>query len=109
MHVAPRLVDFHFRKDDLDNAFDQLAEAEDLTDDGQDFVDAKATETRTFFANPDRVSAICADIIEHLYTTIDPLGMKAQVMVYDEMTRQLALRAGDSPPVEAAVVMSVAS
>lgn len=118
MHVAPRLVDFHIRKDDLDKAFDRLAEEEGLTEEEQDFVAAKATDTRTFFANPDRVSAICADIIEHFYATIDPLGMKAQVVVYDrglcaqvydELTRQLALRAGDSPPDEAAVVMSVAS
>lgn len=123
MHVAPRLVDFHINKAALDKAFDELAAEEELTEDEQDFIASKATSTRTFFANPERVQKICADIIEHFYSTIDPLGMKAQVVVYDrglcvayhdELTRQLAARSAtqaegteESAPDEAAVVMTV--
>ncbi|EMY34067.1 HsdR family type I site-specific deoxyribonuclease [Arthrobacter crystallopoietes BAB-32] len=119
MHVAPRLVQFHIRRDDLDKAFDELAQEEGLTEEEQDFVASKATHTRTFFANPERVQKVCADIIEHFYSTIDPLGMKAQIVVFDrglcvayheELTRQLSARAGtDATPDEAAVIMSVNS
>lgn len=117
MHVSPRLVDFHIRKADLDKAFDELAAEEGLTEEEQEYVAAKATDTRTFFANPERVRKVCTDIIDHFYATVDPLGMKAQVVAYDrglcvayhqELTRQLQERAQDSStPDTAAVVMSV--
>ena len=123
MHVSPRLVDFHINKAALDTAFDELAAEENLTEEEQDFIASRATSTRTFFANPERVEKVCADIIEHFYSTIDPLGMKAQVVVYDrglcvayhdELTRQLAARSaaqtggtGGGVPDEAAVVMTV--
>ena len=32
---------------------------------------------------PARTEAVCADIVDHYYSTIDPLGMKAQVVVFD--------------------------
>ncbi|MBG0738897.1 HsdR family type I site-specific deoxyribonuclease [Paeniglutamicibacter antarcticus] len=118
MHVSPRLVDFHIRKTDLDKAFDELAAEEGLTEDEQEYVAAKATDTRTFFANLERVEKVCADIIDHFYSIIDPLGMKAQVVAYDralcvayqeELARQLKARAGGGTPDEAVIVMSVQS
>lgn len=119
MHVSPRLVDFHIRKADLDKAFDELAAEEGLTEEEQEYVAAKATDTRTFFANPERVRKVCTDIIDHFYSTIDPLGMKAQVVAYDrglcvayqiELTRQLQARTQDgTTPDESAVVMSIQS
>jgi type I restriction enzyme R subunit len=119
MHVSPRLVDFHIRKADLDRAFDELAAEEGLTEEEQEYVAAKATDTRTFFANPERVRKVCTDIIDHFYSTMDPLGMKAQVVAYDrglcvayqdEITRQLQLRTRDgATPDESAVVMSIQS
>lgn len=116
IHVSPRLVDFHVRKEELDQAFDELAEQEALEESDKAFLAAEATHTRTFFANPERVELICADIIEHYYSTIAPLDMKAQIVVYDrglcaqyhkELTRQLAELAGEATPDETAVVMSV--
>ncbi len=119
MHVSPRLVDFHIRKDALDQAFNELAAEESLSEEEQDFIAAKATDARTFFANPERLEKVCADIIEHFYSTVDPLGLKAQVVVYDrglcvayheELNRQLATRTQARPAAdEAAVVMSVGS
>lgn len=74
------------------------------------FFSAKASFVRT-------LQKVCADIVSHFYSTIDPLGMKAQVVVYDrglcvayhqELTRQLQERArAGAAPDEAAVVMSV--
>ncbi|WP_246199836.1 type I restriction endonuclease subunit R [Arthrobacter zhaoguopingii] len=117
MHVAPRLVDFHIRREELDKAFDELAQEEGLSEEEQEFVAARAISTRTFFANPERITKVCTDIIEHFYSTIDPLGMKAQVVVFDralcvayqeELTRLLKERAGSTQTVDrSAVVMSV--
>ncbi|MGR6900394.1 HsdR family type I site-specific deoxyribonuclease [Glutamicibacter sp. V16R2B1] len=118
IHVAPRLVDFHVRKEELDQAFDDLADDEGLTEEQKNTLAAQATRTRTFFANPERVRKVVADMVEHFYSTVDPLGMKAQVVVYDrglcvdyheELTRQLKERAGEGEPDEAGVVMSVNS
>ena len=117
MQVSPRLVDFHIRKADLDEAFDELAAEEGLTEEEQEYVAAKATDTRTFFANPERVRKVCTDIVEHFYSTIDPLGMKAQVVAYDrglcvayheETHPATAVTHQDgATPDESAVVMSV--
>lgn len=118
MHVSPRLVDFHIRREELDKAFDELAAEEGLSEEEQEFVAAKAISTRTFFANPERIRAVCADILQHFFSTIDPLGMKAQIVVFDralcvayteELNRLLAERAGAGNADEAALVMSVQS
>lgn len=118
MRVAPRLVDFHIRREELDKAFDELAREEGLSEEEQEQIAAKAISTRTFFANPERIRKVCADIIEHYYSTVDPLGMKAQIVVFDralcveytkELNRLLAERAGDQTPDEASVVMSIQS
>nr|WP_176704686.1 HsdR family type I site-specific deoxyribonuclease [Arthrobacter sp.]AXV46305.1 Type I restriction enzyme R protein, HsdR family type I site-specific deoxyribonuclease [Arthrobacter sp.] len=119
MHVAPRLVDFHIRREELDQAFAEMMIEEGLSEEEQEYVAAKAISTRTFFANPERIHKVCADILEHFYSTIDPLGMKAQIVVFDrglcvayhqELTRQLAARAAVGvEPDAAGLVMSIAS
>ena len=119
MHVSPRLVDFHIRKKDLDKAFSELAAEEGLSEEEQEFLTSRATDVRTFFGNPERIQKVCADIIDHFYKTLDPLGMKAQIVVFDrgmcvayynELTRQLQARTGTGQTQdEAAVVMSVQS
>lgn len=119
MRVAPRLVDFHIQREELDQAFSELAEEEGLSEEEQEFVAAKAISTRTFFANPERVQAVVSDILKHFYETIDPLGMKAQIVVFDrglcvayhqEITRQLEAQASsETGPDEAGVVMSIQS
>lgn len=118
INVAPRLVEFQLDKAGLDQAFNDLADDEDLDDHEKEALAKRATRVSTFFTSPERIRAVCADIIEHFYSTVDPLGMKAQVVVFDraacvayhqELTRQLANRAqqhGEHPD-EAAVVMTV--
>lgn len=132
IHVAPRKVEFNLDKEGLDEAFRQLTEAEGLTDDQAEQLTRRASRVSTFFANPQRVQAVCGDIVEHFYSTVDPSGMKAQVVVYDrascvayveELNRllqqrqtKLAAKAEDEgdeadsmPQDEAAVVMTVAT
>lgn len=115
IHVAPRLVNFHLQMDEINEAFDELARDEGLSDEDKETLTKRASRTSTFFLNPERISRVVHDILDHFYSTIDPLGMKAQVVVYDraacaayheEFRVQLA-RLGTVD--EAAVVMSVAS
>lgn len=114
IHVAPRLVDFQIDKENLDEAFEQLVLDEELEDDQREFLRRKVTSVETFFSNPDRVRAVVADMLDHFYATIDPLGLKAQVVALNrplcvayeaELNRQLAERGFTD---EAAVVMHVA-
>ena len=60
-----------------------MADDENLDDEQQDEIARRASRAATFFANPERVRAVCADLVDHFYATVDPLGMKAQVVVVD--------------------------
>lgn len=101
IHVSPRKVEFALDKDALDEAFAQMTADEGLDDDEAETLARRASRVSTFFANPERIRRVCADIVEHFYATVDPLGMKAQVVVYDraacvayhhEISRLLAQR-----------------
>ena len=113
IHVAPRAVEFRLDKDKLDEAFAALAAEEGLDEEEADKVVRRASKVSTFFGNPERVKAVCADIVDHFYKTIDPSGMKAQVVVFDraacvayvEELQRLLDQRGDGD--EAAVVMTV--
>jgi type I restriction enzyme R subunit len=113
VHVEPRLVDFHVDRQKLDEAFDAMVAEEGLTDEQRELLASKATSAAAFMRNPTRISAVCADIVEHYYANIAPLGTKAQIVAYDrelcalyhaEITRLLDER---GVPDEAAVVMTV--
>lgn len=115
IHVNPRLVQFQLDKAALDEAFNELKAAEHLTEAEADTVAQRAADVSTFFANPERIRVVVADMLDHFYSTIDPTGMKAQIVVLDramcvayhaEITRQLELmRRYD----QAAVVMTLGS
>lgn len=128
IHVAPRKVEFALDKDALDDAFAALVAEEGLTEDERDVLTRRVGRAATFFSNPERVREVCTDIVDHFYSTIDPLGQKAQVVVVDraacvtyseEIDRLLQERyeqqleaAGDGDEVvrdEVAVVMTVGS
>jgi type I restriction enzyme, R subunit len=129
VHVETRLVDFHVDREKLDEAFEVMVTEEELTDEERELLAAKATSMASFMRNPDRVAAVCADIVGHFYANVEPLGLKAQVVAFDrelctlydaEITRLLAMRTPALPgangdgggedvvgPDEAAVVMTV--
>jgi type I restriction enzyme R subunit len=113
IHVESRMVRWQLDTEALDQAYDELAGEEGLSDEQKDLIVRKASRVGTWLKNPDRVRDVCADIVEHFYAKIDPLGMKAQVVVYDrelcvayhdEIKRLLADRGVDD---EVAVVMTV--
>lgn len=84
MRVVPRPVRFELAKEELDAAYDALAEDEGLTDEQKRMIAAKVANTRAVFHNPKRVRQVVEDIVTHFYASIDPLGMKAQIVVADQ-------------------------
>lgn len=117
IHVDPRLVTFQLDKTAVDQAFDELTAVEGLDDDQAEVLARRGSRVDIIFANPARIEAVCDDIVEHFYSTIDPLGMKAQVVVFDraacvayhaQLTKLLERRHAQGHPLdEAAVVMHV--
>jgi type I restriction enzyme R subunit len=86
VHVETRLVNFHFNGDDLQAAFDQLVEEENLTEEQRGKLAAKAAHVSVVVRDKDRISAVCKDIVDHYRSRIAPLGLKAQVVAFDRET-----------------------
>ncbi len=111
VHVETRLVNFHFSKEALQEAFDKLADDEGLTEEEKGKLAAKASHISVVVRDKDRIDAICADIVDHYRKRIGPLGLKAQIVAYDRATCvayydaiSALLESGE----EAAVVMTTA-
>ncbi|ATO16113.1 type I deoxyribonuclease HsdR [Micromonospora sp. WMMA2032] len=113
IHVETRLVNSHLDKIALDEAFEEMASEEALTDEQREFLAGKAARVKTILMNSERIRAVCTDIVEHFTAKVAPLGMKAQVVAYDrelvvayetELKRVLANR---GLPYDVQVVMSV--
>jgi type I restriction enzyme R subunit len=83
VHVETRLVDFHLDRTALDEAFDAMAEEEELTDEEREFLAGKAGHVKTILMDPDRIEAVCEDILNHYEAKVAPGGMKAQVVAFD--------------------------
>jgi type I restriction enzyme R subunit len=83
IHVETRLVDFHIDAAALDQAFAELAEVEGLDERETGLLAKRASRVDQLLKSPARVAAVCSDIVEHYRAKIEPLGLKAQVVVYD--------------------------
>ncbi|MFI8089164.1 type I restriction endonuclease subunit R [Streptomyces sp. NPDC086080] len=82
--VEGRAVGFNLDKEALDEAFDELATAEGLDEEEKVFLSGKASHIETILSNPERVAAVCRDIVDHFLTYVAPLGQKAQVVAYNQ-------------------------
>lgn len=82
--VEGRSVGFDLDKGDLDEAFDELATQEDLEEDEKVFLSGRASHIETILSNPERVAAVCSDIVDHFLAYVAPLGQKAQVVAYNQ-------------------------
>lgn len=78
-----RLVDVHIDQEALDQAFEEMAAAEGLSDDEKEILSRKAVRLETLLKAPARIRRVCEDIVEHYATRIAPLGLKAMVVAYD--------------------------
>ncbi len=113
VHVETRLVDFHLDKEALDEAFASMAEEERLSEEEREVLAGRTASVKTLLLNPERVEAVCRDVVGHYQDKIAPVGMKAQVVAFDRemvvtyeqtLTRLMAER---GLPHEVAVVMTV--
>lgn len=86
VHVETRLVNFHINSTDLEVAFDDLAKEENLTEEQQGKLAARASHISIVVRDKDRIDAVCKDIVNHYRTRIAPLGLKAQIVAYDRAT-----------------------
>lgn len=86
VHVETRLVNFHINSADLEAAFDELAKEENLSEEQQGKLAAKASHISVVVRDKDRIDAVCKDIVNHYRTRIAPLGLKAQIVAYDRAT-----------------------
>jgi type I restriction enzyme, R subunit len=86
VHVETRLVNFHFNGEDLQAAFDQLADDENLSEEQRGKLAARASHISTVVRDKDRIQAVCKDIVDHYRSRIAPLGLKAQVVAFDRAT-----------------------
>lgn len=82
--VEGRAVGFNLDKEALDEAFDELATEEGLDEEEKVFLSGKASHIETILSNPERVAAVCTDIVDHFLTYVAPLGQKAQVVAYNQ-------------------------
>ena len=83
IHVDTRLVEFQIDHEALEDAFAALAEEARLDEDEAGALAARASRADQFMKNPERIRAVCANIVEHYRSTIAPLGLKAQVVAFD--------------------------
>jgi len=83
VHVEPRMVAWQLDSESLDAEFAEMAAAENLTEDERDKLVRRVGRAATIVRNPERITAVCTDILDHFATKVAPLGLKAQVVAYD--------------------------
>ncbi|MFD6677630.1 type I restriction endonuclease subunit R [Rhodococcus zopfii] len=91
--TVPVMLDPHpvgFELDDaaLQAEFDQFADDFDLDDPDREILSRKFGRLTSVFANPDRIEAVCQDIVDHYLAGAYRNGLKAQVVAYN---RELAV------------------
>ncbi|MCD7964143.1 MAG: HsdR family type I site-specific deoxyribonuclease [Rikenellaceae bacterium] len=80
LEFVPVPVELKIDKEALDKEFEALTDQisqEDKT------LLVRKTNTESLFTAPDRVRKVCEHIVHHFQDSIEPTGLKAQVVVYD--------------------------
>lgn len=86
--LDPHPVAFELDDQDLQAEFDQFADDFDLDDPDRENLSRKFGRLTSVFANPDRIIAVCQDIVDHYLAGTYRNGLKAQVVAYN---RELAV------------------
>lgn len=86
--LDPHPVSFDMDDQALQAEFDQFADDFDLDDPDRETLSRKFGRLTSVFANPDRVRAVCQDIVDHYLAGAYRNGLKAQVVAYN---RELAV------------------
>ncbi|MFD0406792.1 type I restriction endonuclease subunit R [Kitasatospora sp. NPDC127116] len=86
--LDPRPVVFEMNDQELQAEFDQFADDFDLDDPDRETLSRKFGRLTSVFANPDRIHAVCQDIVDHYLAGAYRNGLKAQVVAFN---RELAV------------------
>ncbi|MEN9646651.1 MAG: hypothetical protein RL238_3320 [Actinomycetota bacterium] len=109
IHIETRLVDFSIDREALDQAYGELAEAEGLDERETGVLARRASRVDQIMKDPDRIAAVCQDIVDHYRRKVAPLGLKAQLVAFDRelcVAYQSAISALLREGEEATVVMT---
>ncbi|MFF0507557.1 type I restriction endonuclease subunit R [Streptomyces fimicarius] len=86
--LDPRPVSFEIDDQALQAEFDQFADDFDLDDPARETLSRKFGRLTSVFANPNRIHAVCQDIVDHYLAGAYRNGLKAQVVAFN---RELAV------------------
>ncbi|MEU1592734.1 HsdR family type I site-specific deoxyribonuclease [Streptomyces sp. NPDC005708] len=86
--LDPHPVAFEINDQALQSEFDQFADDFDLDDPDREILSRKFGRLTSVFANPDRIHAVCQDIVDHYLAGAYRNGLKAQVVAFN---RELAV------------------
>lgn len=81
--LEPHPVGFQMDDAELQNQFDEFADANDLDDVDREALSRKFGRLTSVFANPERIEVVCQDIVDHYLSTAYRNGMKAQIVAYN--------------------------
>ncbi|KAA6320054.1 Type I restriction enzyme EcoR124II R protein, partial [termite gut metagenome] len=106
LHFEPRLLDIHIDKEQIDVAFNELAD--DLNEEQKANLTKTAAQMAVFLKSPQRITRICEDIIAHFREKVEPHGFKAMIVTPDREACHLYKEELDKllPPKATAVVIS---
>ena len=109
LHFEPRLLELHIDRDAIDADFRELTGG--LTDLDRDRLGKAAARLGVLVKAPERVRAVCADIVAHFQEKVEPNGFGAMVVTYDRESCVAYKRALDEylPADASDIVMTVAS
>jgi len=109
LHFEPRLVELHIDKEAIDEAYAELTG--DLSDFDRDNLARAASKMAVLVKTPERVQRICADIVQHFQSKIQPNGFKGQIVTFDRECCLLYKQEIDKllPPEASEIVMTVNS
>ena len=75
-------VELHLDEERLQEAFDEMARENDLSEEEKDQL-TRGTKVEAFFTSPKRIHDVCDHIIKHYRQFVRPTGLKCQVVVYN--------------------------
>ncbi|MEV6071027.1 HsdR family type I site-specific deoxyribonuclease [Nocardia sp. NPDC052001] len=81
--LDPHPVSFDMNDKELQAEFDQFADEYDLDDPDREALSRKFGRLTSVFANPDRIHAVCQDIVDHYLAGPYRNGLKGQVVAYN--------------------------
>jgi type I restriction enzyme R subunit len=79
----PRLAELRVDQEAIDEEFEALAKANDLSEEEKTQLSQKAGKLAHLLKAPKRMEAIANDIQTHFTSHVEPKGLKAMVVVYD--------------------------